>query len=165
MYHSANDTDDFLELANVAGQPLDLFDRDRPANTWKIQGLGFAFPEGITLEAGEVILVLPVRASEERIRAAYRVPPDVRVFQSDGDLKNGSETLAVLKPEEPYLKPDAAPGDSTVPYQMIDQVTYRDGGAWPDAADGEGKSLARRSKESFGDDATAWTAEDPGPGS
>lgn len=164
MYHSPNDTDDFLELANVAGQPLDLFDRDRPANTWKIEGLGFAFPEGITLEAGETVLVLPVRASEDRIRAAYRVPPDVRVFQSDGDLKNGSETLAVLKPEEPYPKPDAAPGDSTVPYQIIDQVTYRDGGAWPDAADGEGKSLARRSKESFGDDATAWTAEDPGPG-
>lgn len=164
MYHSANDTDDYLEIANAAGQPLDLFDRDRPANTWKIDGLGFRFPTGVTLAAGETILVLPVRSSEARVRSVYGVPPDVRVFQADGDLRNGSETLALLKPEEPYLKADAAPGDSTVPYQIIDQVGYRDGGAWPKGADGEGKALTRKRKDAFGDDPTSWSASAPGPG-
>jgi hypothetical protein len=164
MYHSPNDTDDYIEVANAAGQPLDLFDRDRPYNTWKIEGLAFRFPTGVTLAAGETILVLPLRASEARVRAAYGVPPDVRIFQADGDLRNGSETLVLLKPEEPYLKIDAAPGDSTVPYQIIDQVSYRDGGAWPNSADGEGKSLTRKSKDAFGDDPTSWSAAAPGPG-
>jgi hypothetical protein len=164
MYHSPNDTDDYVEVANVAGQPLDLFDRDRPANTWKIDGMGFRFPAGMTLDAGETILVLPVRASEARIRAVYGVPAGVRIFQSQGDLRNTSETLALMKPEEPYVKANGASGDSTVPYQVIDQVSYRDGGAWPKAADGQGKSLTRKSKDAFGDDPTSWNAAVPGPG-
>ena len=89
---------------------------------------------------------------------------DVRVFPTEGDLRNTAETLVLMKPEEPYLKPDAAPGDSTVPYQVIDQVSYRDGGAWPKPADGEGKSLNRKSKEAYGDDPTAWNAAAPTPG-
>jgi hypothetical protein len=164
MYHSPNDTDDYLEVANVAGQPLDLFDRDRPDNTWKIEGLGFRFPTGVTLAAGETILVLPVRASEDRVRDVYGIPPGVRIFHSEGDLRNGSETLVLLKPEEPYLKTDAAPGDSTVPYQAIDQVSYKDGGAWPKSADGEGKALTRKKMDAFGDDPTSWSASAPGPG-
>lgn len=164
MYHSPNDTDDYLEIANASGQPLELFDPDRPANTWKIDGLGFRFPAGVTLAAGETILVLPVRASEDRVRAVYSVPAGVRAFHSDGDLRNGAEPLALLKPEEPYLKEGAAPGDSTVPYQIIDQVSYRDGGAWPKSADGEGKALARKAKDAFGDDPTSWNASAPGPG-
>jgi hypothetical protein len=164
MYHSPNDTDDYLELANIGGQPLDLFDPNRPANTWKIEGLGFRFPAGVTLAPGEIVLVLPVRASEERIRVVYSVPAGVRVFQSEGDLRNGSETLALAKPEDPYVKEGAAPADSTVPYQIIDQVSYRDGGAWPGSADGEGKALARKSKDAFGDDPTSWSAAAPGPG-
>ena len=60
MYHAANDTDDFLEVANVGGQPVDLFDRDRPAHTWRINGMAFRFPRrALTLAAGELALVIP----------------------------------------------------------------------------------------------------------
>ena len=164
MYHAPNDTDDFVEIANAASRPIALFDSTRPANTWKLEGLGFRFPDSVTLAAGETILVLPVRASEARVRAVYNIPAGVRIFKSEGDLRNGAETLALMKPEEPFLQPDAASGDSTVPYQIIDQVSYRDGGAWPKAADGEGKSLTRKSKETFGDDPMAWDSEIPSPG-
>jgi hypothetical protein len=165
MYHAVNDTDEFLEVTNVGGQPVDLFDRDRPAHTWRINGIAFRFPAGITLAAGELALVIPASVTEARIRAAYEIPAAVRIFQADGELRNSSDTLALLKPQDPYLKDGAFAGDSTVPFMLIDQVAYRDDPPWPPAADGEGMSLQRKSLDAFGDDPGSWIGAKPGPGS
>lgn len=164
MYHAANDTDDFLELTNVGGQPIDLFDRARPANTWRINGLAFRFPAGVTLAAGELALVIPVSVTEARIRSAYDIPATVRIFKAEGELRNSSDTLALLKPEDPYLKDGAAAGDSTVPFMVVDRVAYRDDAPWPVKADGEGMSLQRKALDAFGDDPGSWIGAKPGPG-
>lgn len=165
MYHAANDTDEFLEITNVGGQPIDLFDRARPANTWRINGLAFRFPAGVTLAAGELALVIPVSVTEARVRSAYDIPASVRIFRADGELRNSSDTLALLKPEDPYLKDGAAEGDSTVPFMIVDRVAYRDDAPWPASADGEGMSLQRKSLDAFGDDPGSWIGAKPGPGS
>lgn len=165
MYHSVNDTDDFLEVTNVGGQPVDLFDRSRPANTWRINGMAFRFPVGVTLAAGELAVVIPVSSTESRIRAAYEIPSGVRIFRADGELRNSSDTLALLKPEDPYMKDGAVAGDSTVPFMVVDRVAYRDDAPWPIGADGEGMSLQRKSLEAFGDDPGSWIGAKPGPGS
>ena len=89
----------------------------------------------------------------------------MRIFQADGELRNSSDTLSVLKPEDPYLKDGALAGDSTVPFMVVDQVAYRDDAPWPPAADGEGMSLQRKSLEAFGDDPSSWIGAKPGPGS
>lgn len=164
MYHSANDTDDYLEIANTGDDSVPLFDPDRPANTWKIEGLAFRFPPGVTLAAGEAALVIPARAAEARIRSVYGIPDSVRIFQATGELSNGSDSLALMKPAEPYLKSGAAPGDSTVPFLAEDEVTYLDSGAWPGGADGEGKSLHRKDLGAYGNDPANWSAGDPGAG-
>jgi hypothetical protein len=157
MYHSANDSDDFLEVVNAGTDSVQLFDPLRPANTWKIEGLGFRFPTGVTLAKGEFALVVPVRADTGRIRTVYSVPAAVRIFKAEGELSNSGDSLALAKPEDPYLKNGAAPGDSTVPYMIMDQVYYRDGGPWPGAADGAGQSLQRKSLQAFGSEPENWS--------
>jgi hypothetical protein len=164
MYHAVNDTDEFLEVTNVGGRPVDLFDRDRPTHTWRINGIAFRFPAGITLAAGELALVIPASVTETRIRSAYEIPAAVRIFQAEGELRNSSDTLALLEPADPYLKDGAAAGDSTVPFMVVDRVAYRDDAPWPPAADGEGMSLQRKSLEAFGDDPGSWIGAKPGPG-
>lgn len=164
MYHPVNDTDEYLEIANIGGQPIDLFDRTRPANTWKIDGFGFSFPAGITLAAGEVVLVIPATAPEDRIRTAHGIPSTLRVFKAAGVLNNSADTLVLLKPEEPFAKAGSIPGDSTVPYMIIDQVSYTDANPWPKQADGEGPALVRKDLQGYGNDPANWAATKAGPG-
>ena len=164
MYHAVNDTDEFVEIANTGDDSVPLFDPDRPANTWKVEGISFKFPEGVTLAAGEVVLVVPVRTTPERVRSVYLVPDSVRIFKAGGELSNSTDTLALMKPAEPYLKNGAAPGDSTVPYLKLDEVTYLDAGSWPSSADGEGHSLQRKDRKTYGNDPANWTAGPPNAG-
>lgn len=164
MYHAADDTADFLELANIAGAPVALYDSLRPANTWKIEGIAFKFPAGVTLAKDERVLVIPARATPARIRAVYSLDTTVRVFQAAGELNNATDTLVLMRPEDPYMEEDAIPGDSTVPYMVIDRAAYRDNAPWPKSADGVGKALARKPLDGFGDDGEAWSASDPTPG-
>lgn len=164
MYHSANDSDDFLEVVNAGADSVPLFDPLRPANTWKIEGMAFRFPPGVTLAKGEFALVVPLRADTGRIRSVYSVPAAVRIFKADGELSNFADSLALAKPEDPYLKNGAAPGDSTVPYMIMDQVFYRDGGPWPGAADGLGQSLQRKSLQAFGSEPENWSDDIPTAG-
>lgn len=164
MYHAPNDTDDYLEIANVGATPVPLFDTAHPANTWRIDGLAFNFPAGITLAAGEVALVLPVRATEARIRSAYGVDAGVRIFQSTGELSNSTDTLEVQRPGEPFVRDGASAGDTSVPYIAVDRVAYRDSGPWPNPADGEGESLRRKDLKAFGDDPDNWAGDPPTAG-
>ena len=164
MYHPANDTDEYLEVVNTGREPVELFDHDRPANTWKIQGFGFSFPTGVTLAAGEVALVIPVGVTEGRIRAAYGISSSVRLFQAAGKLSNAADTLAIMKPEEPYVKSGSASGDSTVPFMIIDRVTYSDASPWPKKADGGGPGLERKDLKAYGDDPANWIASPANPG-
>lgn len=164
MYHAPNDSNDFLEIANVSASPVALFDTAHPAHTWRIGGMGFTFPTGITLAAGEVALILPARATEARIRSAYGVDAAVRIFQATGELSNSTDTLELLRPGEPFVRNGAAPGDTSVAYIVEDRVAYRDSGPWPNRADGEGDSLRRKDLKAFGDDPKNWAGDPPTAG-
>ena len=91
----------------------------------------------------------------------YLIPNSVRIFQAGGELSNSTDTLALMKPAEPYLKNGAAPGDSTVPYLKLDEVTYLDSGSWPSKADGDGHSLQRKDRKTYGNDPANWTSNPP----
>jgi hypothetical protein len=165
MYHPANDTDEYLEIANVGGVQVDLFDRDNPDNTWRIKGYAFAFPTGVTLEPGEVALVLSAEASEDRIKSALGAPSDVKIFRATGGLNNAADTLSLLKPGEPFVETSSAGADTTVvPYILIDRVTYSDGNPWPQEADGDGPALIRKQLKEYGDDPANWSAAEATPG-
>jgi hypothetical protein len=164
MYHPAIDRDEYLELKNVGGGPVDMFDRDNPANIWRIDGIGFRFPGAVTLEAGEVVLVISDTISEPKFRTDYGVAASVRIFKMTKALSNLSDTLEIVKPEEPYLDSATNPPKLKVPYKTIERLVYTDNSPWPKEADVGGTSLVRIGLREFAADPANWKASKPTPG-
>jgi len=159
MYHPAEGggpADEFIELVNTSGSTVKLFDPLRPANTWRIAGLGFSFPRGVEVPSGGAVLVVPIEP--DAFRSRYDVPADVQIFGPyAGSLDNSGENVRLLRPDEPT-------GESTVPWITVDRVDYRRDEGWPTEADGTGASLHRAAIGTGGTYAESWAAAEPTPG-
>src|SRR4030095_8210832 len=55
LYHPQAGEDEFIELRNISGAPVGLFDPVTPTNTWRLDGLGYDFPTNVTLEANGLL--------------------------------------------------------------------------------------------------------------
>lgn len=164
MYQPVDDRNEYLELANVAGKAVPLFDKDNPANTWKVSGLGFQFPTGVTLEAGEAVLVISDTVDESAFRSVYKVSGSVRIFKKSGNLSNQSDTLELLMPQEPYLDSSSGTPVLKVPYKTVEKLAYSDNSPWPGGADSTGKALTRIDADAYANDPGNWKASPPSPG-
>lgn len=144
---------EFIELRNITGTAVNLFEGD-PANTWKfIDGLDYALPSGATIAANGYALVVPIEPA--LFRSTYSIPAEIPIYgpyslDGTGKLGNDSADLKLVRPLEP-----AGP---TTPYQLIDKVKYQDEAPWPVLAAGQGPSLSRVNALTYGNDAGNWTA-------
>jgi len=174
MYHAPTglngSEDEYIELLNVSGAPAALFDPANPMNTWRIEGVDFTFPQGITLAAGAHALVVnfdPLNgAALATFRGLYGVSPTVPVYGPYlGRLSNEGETIELLRPDPPQQPP--APDAGFVPYILVDRVGYTDSAPWPSGTnvDGGGRSLQRKSSASYGNEPLNWVASAPTAGS
>ena len=77
-YHPAAGGDEFIELRNISGAEVPLFDPANPTNTWEVSGLGYAFPTNLTLPANGLLLV--VATNPASFRTKYAVPETVLVL-------------------------------------------------------------------------------------
>ncbi len=148
MYNPAAGGDEFIELRNISGGSVSLFDSTEPANTWRIEGaVGFAFPSGVSLPADGYVLV--VATNPEAFRAKHGLPAGAAIYGPfSGSLDNGGESIRLVRP--------GAPIDFSVPEYLVDRVTYDDAAPWPLEADGNGPSLERINGTAFGDDPIRW---------
>ncbi len=154
-YHPALTGDAFIELRNIAGTNVALFDALHPTNTWRINGVDFQFPPGVTLAAGGIVLVVSSEAGE--FRARHGVPASVAVFGPfGGSLQDSGERLELKRPD--------LPDTNGVAYLTVDAVRYDDRAPWPVLADGRGPSLQRRALSAYADDPTNWVAAAATPG-
>lgn len=155
QYHPAPGEDSFVEIRNITGLAQPLFDEAHPTNTWRLNGAGFVFPQGVTLQPGQFALVTDL--SPEAFRTRYGVPLDVPVFGPyPGTLQNSGELLELQRPD--------APGSNKLDYITVDFVRYNDRGGWPAAADGGGPSLQKVDVAAYGNDPIFWTAARSTPG-
>ncbi len=153
-YNPRNNPDEFLELRNVAGTNVPLYDVANATNTWKLDGVGFGFPSNVTIPVnGRVLLVADDPAA---FRARFSVPLDVPIFQYTGSLQDSGERLDLQAPDLPTT--------NGVPYYAVDTVRYNDRHPWPLAADGAGASHQRINPAAYGDDPINWLAATPTPG-
>jgi len=164
-----NIQDEYLELRNITGASVPLFDPAAPTNTWQlIGGVDFVFPQSVTLPAGQSLLVVsfdplldPVALAEFRSR--YNVSNSVSIFGPyNGHLSNNGESLALYKPDAPLQPPLLDAG--FVPSVLVEQVSYLPAAPWPIGADGTGSSLQRLVGANYGNDPANWFVGTPTAG-
>ncbi len=159
---------EYIELLNISGNPVPLFDPATPANTWQIRGsVDFDFPANMSLPAGGRLLVVsfdPVNnlVAAADFRARLGLPGGVLLAGPyAGRLPNDNGTVRLRRPEPPVAAPDPQAG--LVPYVLVEEVEYRDDSPWPLAADGFGPSLQRIDPGAYGNDPANWTAASASP--
>lgn len=120
MYNPTTSGAGFIEFRSLAANTTyDL-------SNWRIEGVGFTFPQGTLLAPGGFVVVAKDRAA---FSSAYGNTIQV-AGEFPGQLQNDSETLWLIKP-----------GATAAQDVVIDQITYSDRAPWPAAADGIGASL------------------------
>jgi CotH kinase protein/Lamin Tail Domain/Bacterial Ig domain/Calx-beta domain/Immunoglobulin domain len=164
-----NVLDEFIELHNITGTNVPLYDLEFPTNRWRLQdAVDFDFPGGTVIPAGGYLLVVsfdPLTNGPALVafRSTYGIGPEVAmVGPYDGKLDNSSEPVELMKPDAP--QGIGTPDAGYVPYFFVDRVKYYDAGPWPLAADGFGLSLQRVDDSQFGNDPVNWVAAPPSPG-
>lgn len=150
-YEPAPGDVEFVELKNISGTPVALYDPAAATNAWRLGGADFTLPAGLTLPAdGLLVLTAGDPAS---FRARHGIPAAVPVLGPfSGVLQNQGERLVLERPDRPDLLPDGW----FVPYLEVDAVRYNDKAPWPTNAAGRGASLERRVASAFGDDPANW---------
>jgi len=126
----------FIELHNASGVEQPLFDPQNPDATWRVDGVGFAFPTGVVLSPGEHVLVTPEPPS--RFRLKYGVAPHIRIFGPwPGALQRGGERLRLEKP--------VSLADQVSAFVHLESFLPQEGRGWDPRAWSEGFSLQRKS--------------------
>jgi hypothetical protein len=155
QYNPEPGGDEFVEVKNISGAPIALFDTAFPTNAWRVNGIGFSFPTNFTLGANEEVLL--VATNPAAFRSRYNVPSNIVVLGPyTGNLQDSGERLELQQP--------GVPQTNGVPFITIDEVRYNDRGAWPSSADGNGPSLQRMVAAQYGNDPTNWLAAAPSLG-
>jgi len=170
MYHSQINGDaEYVELANISGRPVTLYDFDTN-EPWKFEdegGFEFFFPTNpVTLADGNCILLVKDLAA---FNSEFTARPGTQLFEwgPSGSLRNSSEEIQLSMPG------DLDGGERQ--YILVDSTKYSDGShdeyfpnlpgdPWPTGPDGTGKSLTRRILTNYGNDVINWDANDPSPG-
>ena len=144
MYHPAVANAEFIELYNrSATTPFDLSD-------WRLDGIGYTFPEGIIIGPGAYLILAKDRAA---FAAAYgRGLPVADVFAG---FPAGSDTVLKL------IRPGVTPADDL----LVNAVRFRGTAPWPAAADGQGPSLQLIDPAQDNSRVANWAASAPGAAS
>jgi len=154
-FHPALGYDEFIEVHNLSSNAVPLYDTTFPTNRWRINGLGYTFPNNILVPAGGYLLLVPI--SPAQFRGKYGIAPAVQIIGPyAGALQDSGERLQLQRPD--------APDTNGVPYIVVDEVRYNDKLPWPPGTDGEGPSLQRRVPGLYGNEPTNWFAGGITPG-
>ncbi len=154
-YHPDAGSDEFIELRNLTGAPVPLFDPARPTNTWRLNGLAFTFPTNVVLSPNGLLLIVGTDPASFRLK--YGVPGAVPILGPfAGNLQDSGERLELQRHD--------APDTNGLTYIIVDEVRYNDKAPWPSAADGSGASLQRAPAPAYGNDPAHWLAAVPTPG-
>ena len=167
MYDPAGTGDEYIELKNVTGSDVSLYDPNHPANTWLFTaGITFSFPAthanpspdnpNPVIPAYGVALVTPTGITAAAFRAKYNIPAAVSIFAGyAGKLDNSGELVELSRPGAPQP-------DGTIPLIAVDRVHYRTAAPWATSAQGGGPSLTRVTASAYGNDPINWQAGQSG---
>jgi hypothetical protein len=161
--------DEYIELRNVSGVSVPLFDPLHTTNVCRLDGaVQYSFPLGVTMPPWSYLLVVgfdPVHdpASLAWFRNRYNLDANAVIFGPwQGHLGNQGERIALYEPDKPEIPPSPIAG--FVPQVLVEEIHYSPLPPWPAGADSTGYSLQRIASLAFGDDPINWCSAAPSPG-
>jgi len=154
---------EFIELQNVVATNVPLSAAKFSTNTWKLgNAVSYDFPTNVTLPVGGRLLVVDFNPTTNltalaAFRATYGLDTNTPIFGPwSGHLDNSGESIELKFPDQPET-------DGSVPYVMVEKVSYLPAAPWPVAA-GNGLSLQRTALLNYANDPTNWFVAAPTPG-
>ena len=166
---NADTLDEYIELRNITGQSVPLFDPLHVTNAWQLAGaVQFTFPLGVSMSPWSYLLVVGFDPAHDPVmrdwfRGRYGVSTNTPIFGPwEGHLDNAGEQVALYMPDKPEGPSSSVPG--FVPQVLVEEVNYSPLPPWPTGADSTGNSLQRLGSGSFADDPANWQAAAPTPG-
>ncbi|MBL9166257.1 MAG: lamin tail domain-containing protein [Verrucomicrobiales bacterium] len=154
-YNPPAPEDAFVELQNISSGIVSFDPTPPSTNTWRLNGVDFEFPPGVTLMPEERLLI--TAGHPQAFRDRFQVPSGIRILGPwAGRLQSKGERLQLQRP--------AAPDSNPVAYITVDEVRYDDREPWPVAADGTGASLQRLGGSLYGNERLHWAAALATPG-
>jgi hypothetical protein len=173
MYHppdygtNAPDVEEFIELLNLTGLDVPLFDPAHPTNVWRLaNAITLDFPADTTIPAHGTLVIVPFNpATDAAALAAFQSRYGTNaslVGPYAGKLDNAGETVELWRPDPPQKPPQADAG--FIPQILVERVAYDDEAPWPTNAAGAGASLQRIVSRDYGNDPMNWRAALPTAG-
>ena len=153
---------EYIKLHNPTNHTINLFNAQGP---WRIAGgSDFTFPPGLSLPAGDYLLVVKFDPTSTTALAAFKSAYGLAAIggqiagPTSGSLANHGERIALERPQAPQIVTDP------INWVIVDEVIYFDQAPWTDQANGTGFSLHRVAASRSGNDPTNWVAGSPTPG-
>ena len=162
-----NLADEFVEIRNITGAAVPLYDPAYPTNVWRLRdAVSFRFPPNASIPANGIIVVVGFNPTNTALLNAFKTKFSVQagaviLGPFDGKLDNSTDSAELARPDAPQATGSDA---GLVPYILVDKVKYLDLTPWPVAADGAGQSLTRVTLGNYGNDPVNWTGATPTPG-
>ena len=156
-----NVRDEYIELTNISGSDVPLYDPLAATNTWCVRkAVEFDFPQGVLLESGRRLLLVGFDPLDTdtlaAFLAAYGLDGETAVYGPwSGHLNNAGETISLRSPD--------SPNPESVPYVVAEEIRYGASEPWPAEAAGTGCSLQRIELDGYGNDPDNWYASAPRP--
>jgi hypothetical protein len=152
MYDPVAAGDEFIELKNLTGAAVTLYDPAFPADTWKFtSGITYTFPTGASVAANGLALVVGIDPGQFRLK--YSVPAAVPIYGPFAGLLD--DTGASVELQQPEYGEQDIPA---ITYYRADRVTYGVAAPWPTSPAGTGPSLQRLFATDYGNDVANWDA-------
>ena len=133
LYHPPGGTKWQRRVHRIAGTTqaatVSLYDPVYPTNRWKlVGGVDFTFPAGVSLAAGEYLLVVDFNptntATLDAFRTRYGISSSVSVYGPfSGSLDNDGDSLGLYSPDTPQ-QPPAPDAELRAMHVLADRVNY-----------------------------------------
>lgn len=147
QFHPAGDdlSLEYIEFYNQMAVDVDM-------SNWRIGGVGYDFPEGTVIGAGDYLVVAKDTANYPGALGPY-----------SGTLSNSGETLRLYNNNRSFRSsggagPTGAILDSLEGRRIMDEISYQDVYPWPEGPDGSGATLAKRERMTGSGHPANWRA-------
>jgi hypothetical protein len=158
-----NPDDEYIELHNITGSTVKLFDEAHATNTWHLRdAVSYDFPQGVSLPANGYLIVVGFdpnanAAATAAFRTRNYIPDTLPLYGPwSGELNNTQDSVELRRPDVPTT--------NSVPYVLAERVKYSNASPWPVGGAGLGLTIQRIVPNSYGNDPTNWVSAAPTPG-